>query len=197
MTDYQQLKKALERKNYLFFDDRDYNLNLVGVRSDDNRSGQFNDRLMVAFKQHGAELCFSFAFTTDPGVYWRENPMHVDGTAVVVPGQYRGLWRIGSHQGLYEALTQTKRVTVARDNNRDSVAEIDGEHQTGIFGINLHRAHQRKKIKEVEKWSAGCQVVADPDEYAILMGVCRKAAKLWGNSFTYTLIEEGDLWPEK
>ena len=38
-----------------------------------------------------------------------------------------------------------------------------------------------------------CQVVQDPDEYEIHMEIAKKAAEVWGNSFTYTLINEKDL----
>ena len=33
--------------------------------------------------------------TTDPGTYYREDPMNVRGTAVMQPEQYRGVYKIG------------------------------------------------------------------------------------------------------
>jgi hypothetical protein len=45
----------------------------------------------------------------------------------------------------------------------------------------------------VNKNSAGCQVIQDPNEYDIHMKIVIKAAEIWGNSFTYTLINEKDL----
>ena len=43
------------------------------------------------------------------------------------------------------------------------------------------------------KWSAGCQVIAANDDFTSFMKICNKSKDIWGNSFTYTLIESDDL----
>ncbi|GAG43566.1 unnamed protein product, partial [marine sediment metagenome] len=45
----------------------------------------------------------------------------------------------------------------------------------------------------VGKWSAGCQVLQDAEHFAFLMTLCERARKKFGNSFTYTLLEENDF----
>ena len=132
-----------------------------------------------------------FPITTDPGLYWRENPMNLKGTAVLKEGQYRGMWKIGKHQGKYEALKQVKPCTVLRDANKDGKIDFTGEEDTGLFGINHHRAGSHST--RVDKWSAGCQVQPNRTLYDIEMALFKASAKEWGNSFTYTLIHERDL----
>ena len=50
-----------------------------------------------------------------------------------------------------------------------------------------------KKSTKVDKWSAGCQVIAANDDWHEFMDICRVARDKWGNSFTYTLLESNDL----
>lgn len=190
-----QLQTTMIAKGYAWFDNGDYNLNLVGIRTRDNRANTFNDRLAVAFRTVERPHLFVFDCTTDPGVYWREQPINLEGTAIVKPGQYRGLWQLGKHQGKYDALVQRGLVTVYRDNNKDAVLDmLYMPEERGHFGINCHRASAEGTSSTVNRWSAGCQVLANPDDFALLMALCRKAAALYGNSFTYTLLDEGDLW---
>lgn len=190
---YGQLQTALLRKGYRFFDEGDYNLNLIGIRSADQVANTFNDYLAVAWRFDGIPHCLTFPATTDPGIFWREHPANVSGTAIVVPGQYLGLWEIGLHRGQYPALVQRGPIRVYRDNNRDRVLDQDAPIDAGLFGINCHRASANGESRQVDKWSAGCQVLAHPKDFALLMALCERAAENWGRSFTYTLLEEKDL----
>ena len=63
----------------------------------------------------------------------------------------------------------------------------------GVFGINIHRSNEFVKSNLVDKWSAGCQVFASPKDYATFISLCKKAVALYGNRFTYTLIDETEL----
>ena len=71
----------------------------------------------------------------------------------------------------------------------------DDNTQTGLFGINIHRATKwgGKKSSKVDKWSAGCQVIAANDDWTLFMKIMRKARDTWSNNFTYTLIESNDI----
>ena len=62
-----------------------------------------------------------------------------------------------------------------------------------MFGINIHRSNPRTESTIVNKWSAGCQVIAANDDFRLFMEICNKAKDTWGNSFTYTLINSDDL----
>ena len=45
----------------------------------------------------------------------------------------------------------------------------------------------------VENWSEGCQVFKRVKDFDEFMKIVKKAAKIHGNSFTYTLIESNDI----
>lgn len=188
-----QLQTAMIRKGYRFFDSGDYNLNLIGIRTADDSANTFNDHLAVAFRFDGVPHCLVFPCTTDPGLYWRTTPANVAGTAIVVPGQYPGMWKLGLHQGKYPALVQRGQVRVYRDNNLDQVLDFDAPTESGLFGINCHRANAHQESHQVDRWSAGCQVLANPKDFELLLALCDRAAESWGDSFTYTLLEESDL----
>ena len=49
--------------------------------------------------------------TTDPGLYYLEHPMNVDGTAILIPGQYIGSHKTGLHKGDH-ALIQCGKLRV-------------------------------------------------------------------------------------
>lgn len=170
-----------------------WNLNLIGVRSNNRDENQFNDVLCVLFQVDGKQHCYQFDMTADPGIFYRENPINVNGTAQVVPGHYRSCWKIGTHRGQYKALIQVGDMTVYRDNNHN--AELDGtdDTQTGLFGINLHRANPNSLSTQVDRWSAGCQVIADPVDFELLMALVKKSAQFYGDKLSYTLLTEEQL----
>jgi hypothetical protein len=45
----------------------------------------------------------------------------------------------------------------------------------------------------VDKHSAGCQVLADVNDFNLLMQLAERHKKLYGNNFTYTLMEEREI----
>lgn len=192
---YANLQAAVTAMGYAFFDRGDYNLNLIGIRTDDNRSELFNDWLVVAFRQNDHEQLWLFPMTTDPGTYWRKHPMNAKGTAILAPGQYRGCWELGLHKGEYEALVQRGPMTVWRDNDRNATLDL-GPADDGHHGINLHKAGRLTDTdSKVGRWSAGCQVLPRTDDFALLMSLVKQAAKRYGPRFTYTLLTEAEAWP--
>ncbi len=184
----------MRSKGYKVFENaKGYDLNLFGIRTDDVDANTFNDWVGVMYRAGGAWNLFAFPATTDPGLYWREKPMNVKGTAILKPGQYRGSHMVGQHKG-YAALQQKGPVAVYRDADGD--AELDTDESTvdeGMFGINIHRASTKGASTRVGKWSAGCQVVQDPLHFDFLMAMARKSAGIYGNSFTYTLLAQSDF----
>lgn len=175
-------------------DSKDYNLNIVGLRSDTSEANHFDDELRVFWRFNNRWQQRKYKITTDPGLSWLQSPENKHGTAILKEGQYRGSHRLGKHRGKYDALVQKEPVTVIRDFNRDKKLDFSsGREQTGIFGINVHRANEHHESLFVDKWSAGCQVFARPDEYAEFMRLCKLAVAEWGNSFTYTLMRFSQL----
>ena len=124
----------------------------------------------------------------------KEKLLNPKGTAILVPGQYRGCWQIGLHNGKYEALVQKKPVSVYRDGNKDLIYDLDPKKiDKGVFGINIHRSNPYGESATVDNWSAGCQVFASSKDFKEFMELCGKQKAMYGNSFTYTLLDEKDL----
>ena len=80
---------------------------------------------------------------------------------------------------------------VYRDSDKDDILEHDPENiAQGYFGINIHRASSVRTSSDVDRWSAGCQVFADPNDYKLFIELCKISVDLYGNSFSYTLLED-------
>ncbi len=189
---------TLQLKNYEVYS-RPYELNIVGIRSDSTIPNSFDDGIHVFFKNNmGQWIYYPFKATTDPGTFWLKNPMAAQGTAILKAGQYKGAYQIGLHRGSYYALVQRKPVTILRDYDRDAVLDfMNGKLYTGIFGINIHRATASGTSTTIDKYSAGCQVFASMNDFKQFMQLCEKHRGLYGNSFTYTLIDNRSLAREQ
>ena len=188
------VQRAIVRKGYDLFEnqDKDYNLNLIGIRTANNGSNKFDDILMAMWNHRGWNS-IKFDITTDPGLYYLKNPLNVKGTAILKEMQHKGMWKLGKHRNQYEALVQNNACTVVRDPDRDQYLDMDGEEHTGKFGINCHRSNSAKESSIISRWSAGCQVFANPKEFDIFLSLCKLGAANWGNSFSYSLLNENDL----
>tara|TARA_Y100001963_G_C6750442_1_gene433935 strand:+ start:980 stop:1585 length:606 start_codon:yes stop_codon:yes gene_type:complete len=195
----EQIQAAVESKGYRWFEKGDYNVNIVGVRNSDtsNRvTNKFDDKITISYKIDGEWKFHIYNCTTDPGDDWVDNPMMEKGVAILKPGQYPKSHKIRLHAGKYTALGQQNNVKVYRDANKDGVYDYDESTvDEGLFGINIHRATalSGRTSTYVDKWSAGCQVIANNDDWHEFLGICEKARDIWNNNFTYTLIESKDI----
>ena len=137
------------------------------------------------------EQFFCWSATTDPGKKGVQQFSNKKGVARLVPNQYRGVWAIDKHQGKYTALCQRNgNVTVYRDADKNLVFD-ESKLDTGMFGINIHKAGQDSTW--VENWSEGCQVFKRVKDFDQFMKICQQARKIWGNKFSYTLLESTDI----
>jgi hypothetical protein len=185
-----KLRAILRHKGFKVFT-RPYELNIIGIRSANTVPNRFDDEFHVFYKTGPLNWNYHvFKGTTDPGTYWLRNPMQPQGTAILAEGQYVNAYQIGIHLGKYEALVQRKPVTVIRDYDRDALLDFKSENRTtGMYGINIHRASVKGTTKYVDKHSAGCQVFENIDDYLFFRKLCYRHRDLYGNSFTYTLID--------
>ena len=191
--DLSSIQTVMKAKGYKYFSNaKGHDLNIIGVRTADNRADAFNDWVTVSYIFDRVWNFFAFPATTDPGLYYRKNPLNVKGTAVLVPGQYRKAHKVGKHKG-YKALEQVGSVTVFRDRDLNDTIDTTGERDSGLHKINIHRANPDRGSTLVHKWSAGCQVLQDPDQFMFLMKLCDRSADKFSNAFTYTLLEEADF----
>ncbi len=189
----EQIEKAVKAKGYKYFENGDYNMNVIGIRNSgtgNKVTDLFDDWLTLSFKIDGVWQFYIWNATTDPGKAPMLKGNNGTGTARVVPGQYPGSHMIRLHQGKYEALGQKANIKVYRDANKDEIYD-ESKITEGIYGINIHKAGQDSNL--VSTWSEGCQVFKRVKDFDVFMQLCKKAAKLQGNSFTYTLIESKDI----
>jgi hypothetical protein len=196
----EQVEKAVKSKGYAWFEDssnKGFDVNIVGIRNSSTGkkvTNVFDDFLTISYKENGVWKFFIWTATTDPGkksmLEWKKMGIS-GGCARLVAGQYRTTWAIDKHQGKYEALCQRlAKVKVYRDADLD--LEYDEDKITeGIYGINIHKSGRDSTW--VENWSAGCQVFKKSMDFDAFMSIVKKAAKIHGNKFSYTLIETKDI----
>jgi hypothetical protein len=192
----EQIEKAVKNKGYVWFDDTDnsgYDVNIVGIRTSQTTkkvTNVFDDVLTMSYKVKGVWVFKQWSITVDPGTRGVRRFNNPNGVARLVPGQYRKSHMLGLHQGKYLALRQQNPVKVYRDANRNDIFD-ENRIQEGIFGINIHKAGSNTTW--VEDWSEGCQVFKRSADFEEFLSICKKSSELYGNSFTYTLLESKDI----
>jgi hypothetical protein len=186
----QKMKAIMRHKGFKVFS-RPFELNIVGLRSKSTIPNRFDDEIHVFYKVSTLNWHYHvFKATTDPGTFWLRQPMQPQGTAILAEGQNIDAYQLDLHRGKYLALVQRKAVTVIRDYNRDAVLDFkNGTKTKGLYGINIHRANQTGTTKSVDKNSAGCQVFENADDFALFIKLCQKHKSLYGNHFSYSLID--------
>lgn len=196
----EKIKKTMDEKDYKFFEDpsnKGYDVNIISVRNSDTGTkvtNLFDDAITISFKVNGNWVFYVWAGTTDPGKKGVLEFHNSKGVAILVPGQYRSSHIIRKHQGKYDAVCQNKAVKVYRDRDKDLVFDMDAKTiDDGVFGINIHRSNPKTESTYVENWSEGCTVFKRVKDFNEFMSICKKAMKIHGNSFTYTLLESKDL----
>ena len=198
----EQIETSVKAKGYKWFEDtnnKGYDVNIVGVRNSETKgrvTNAFDDCMTISYKIEGEWKFHCFPCTTDPGTHWVENILNDRGVAILKPGQYRGSHKLRLHQGKYLALGQKKPMSIYRDANLDGKYDLIEESvREELIGINIHRATGRSggKSTRVDKWSAGCQVIADNDDWHEFLDICQTAREIHGNSFSYTLLNSNDI----
>lgn len=183
-----KIKFILRSKGYKIFT-RPYEINIVGIRSRAKNPETFDDEFWCFWHNQAGKIeAGMWKGTTDPGTYWLGNPQNPQGTAILKADQYVNCYALGLHKGVSPALVQVKPVTVIRDYDRDAYLDWrNGIEETGMFGINIHRPSG--EAKTIGRDSAGCQVSENMQAHLFLMEAATRHKDLYGNSFTYTLID--------
>lgn len=175
----EELKARFHILDYTWLD-----YQFIGIRSQANDKNKFDDLFGVV---NGNSIKW-YSCTTNPGTHWLKNLLNKSGAALLKAGQYINGWKIGLHQGSYEAFVQNTPVTVYRDADMDDIAEETAVTETGYFGINIHRTNDKGVISQlIDKWSAGCQVLNNPADFKEVLLNAKATKKA---VFTYTLLNE-------
>ncbi len=191
---------VMNSKSFVVFDTPtvDWNLNIVGIRTNPVSAKKFDDTMTVFHRFLGVWDIVYYPMTADPSDHFLRNPINDAGTAILVPGQYRSCYKIDTHRrgkpGGHKAICQRLgEVTVFRDNTRDGNLNLVNP-ESGMFGINLHKGPRNGDFDTTNtRFSAGCQVFADSRHFAEFMVRCEAGREAFGNKFTYTLLEESDF----
>lgn len=166
---------------------KNLSINIVAVRTLPGTPNKFDDWVCVFWQENSKWVFKAFEATTDPGRYWLLNPGRVNGTAILYPGQYLSSHKIGLHTG-YRALTQAKQLKVYRDNDKDLVIDYGGTIHTDVAGLNIHHAGTNSTL--VEKWSAGCIVLAQISDWKEFESIFMRSSEIYGDTFSLTLLEK-------
>lgn len=188
----EKVKEAYNKLGYKLYD-KDMSVNIFGVRADEAVSNAFNDVVGLIYRQGDNWVIKKYAATTDPGLYWRLHPCNINGTGILQKGQYPQGFKLGLHQGKYPALQQNTPLNLYRDNNKDSVLDKKGQIHAEMAGINIHHASATGTSVQVDKWSAGCQVLASITDWNEFYSLMVASSKKYGNTFTYTLFDESEV----
>jgi hypothetical protein len=194
------IKKTMQAKGYVWFDDEDnksFDVNIIGVRNVSTGgevTNLFDDTITLSYKEYGVWKFFQWSATTEPGKKGMLEGKAVGGVAFLVPGQYRKSHSIGLHQGKYQALRQVGPLKLYRDGDKDLEFDKDKIMECDNCGINIHMAGDNSTL--VENWSEGCQVFRRKRDFLDFMAVMKQASLIHGNRFSYTLLESSDIFPE-
>lgn len=202
---YKNVKAAVEKAGFKFFTGH-MNLNMIGIRSKNRAVDNWDDFFVLCWQSVkepetepvGEYGCRNYIwvddqFTTDPGIYYMTKKLlNPAGCGILARGQYKGVWKIGPHgKNKYEAFVQTgAKVKVYRDRNKNNIMDFDPKSiMEGYFGVNQHHGYDSGKVGPN---SAACQVHRYKKDLTYVLGMAKKnTAAGHGNTFTYTLLEEG------
>lgn len=193
----EKIEAVLEAKGYEIFHGKN-DMNMIGIRiKGDENVDRYRHVILFIWdteeNNHDSRIMVMFPVTTDPGKFYLENPINEKGTALLAEGQWKGLFKKGSHRGR-PALVQASPCGVHRDNNRDGYPDYGDvtDLDYGWFAINAHDRLSHGDL--IGNASAGCQVY----EYTLDINYClglldRQIESNKGSTLTYTLLSSDDF----
>ena len=183
---YNSIEKAYAKKGYKFFKGH-MNLNTGFVRMDDIFTNTYSDVAFNAYQKNGKNILEIYDGSTKAGHFWVKNPVThegVTGVAVVLEGQTKMQWVDGKdnfHQSAHLAQI-VEAVRYYRDTDKDMFIDRNAPISTGYIGVNCHWANG----SYVERWSAGCLVVAIPG-YFEWASTIRQSVAIYGKIITLSV----------
>ena len=192
---YQEIKNTMIKKGYSFYEDGDYNLNLIAIRKDNLITNHFTDEFYILYKLNGKECLLYVPCTTKAGSF--KSALN-GAVSVIIPNQYKKAYTwIGKGKGwgnypfneYFFALTGV--ISTWIDGNKDLVIDKVGAiNISSNVGVDIHRALEH--TINVDNWSKGCVVITE-ECFRLLIPVIEEACKRYSNIFTFTLLEAIDF----
>jgi len=155
----------MKREGYQVFTGKG-NYNIVYIEgmsldetANDNEPNEFNDlRMVIEVVNDQPRIVNKWEATTEPGIYYTENPQDFRGAFRIQAGQYTA-WQLDYHWGsggdVQEALIQVKPISGYRDYYQKYTR--DGDVYTGFYDINQHHAND-SSFDNIGLYGAGCLV---------------------------------------
>lgn len=213
------LINSYESLGYKYFSDsrKPFNLNFGAIRSNNLTSNEFNDVFFYLYRENKQWKLWIIEGTTDPGLYYRLNPINKAGTAIMLPQQSLEHFAIAGpmyfnrygarHRGHgktgYTCLRQDKKAYFVRDNDQNEelnvLESVEACKKAGLNVIfdnicaNHHRGSTWREDYEVDKWSAACQVTKYYADYKKEMKLWKFSNQYWKRFLTYTLFVENTI----
>ena len=206
MRHYDEFIAVADKKGYKIFD-KNLSINIWGVRHSLTKV-KFDDEIYLFWKDGGRLMVERFEATTTPGRRFATSGGNSQGTLIMLPNQYRGVYDAdGLHNRsrpdkAYNALEQVKDMEYVRDNLRDGVYRIDGnEHFWDNPKTNIHRANRLGTTTVVGRYSEGCQVITGQrvvngklgPSFDYFMELVRQSCHIYGREVSYTLVNNSDF----
>ena len=114
--------------------------------------GIYDDVLILMI----GDVCTEWKGSTNPGKFFIDHPENPKGCAQLIEGIH--IFKPGIHDGRFPAFVQAEDFPVNRLNEKGQVVL----QETGEFEIHLHSGGPGE---DVDKYSAGCQIIWSPDGY--------------------------------
>ena len=129
----------------------------IGIRGDLTPDhvpilGIYDDVLILMI----GNACTEWKGATNPGLYYINHPTNPRGCAQLIEGIC--MFKPGLHNEQFPAFVQAEDFHINRLNEKGQIVS----HEAGQFGIHLHSGGPGE---EVEKYSAGCQIIWSPEGY--------------------------------
>ena len=180
-----RLKGLLKRRKFVLFT-RPYELNIVGLR---NKNMKAYDEIHVFYKINDRNWNYHvFGAITDTAFVWKDK-----APILLKEGQYIDAYSTGEYtfpdgNQKTEALIEAKLVSVITDFDRKAFIP-NGKVRSELAGINIIPPFYQGKELTIDEKDEGSQVFVSEENFAVFMLLCSKHKELYGNQFTYSLID--------
>lgn len=174
-------------------------INIFGIRDEsDMNLDLLNDWICIADSK--TKKVYRFKGSTDPGVYYTNHMISsgLPGVAHIADGFHENIYMVGLHRGKYEALVQIgAKIRIWRDIDKDFKQTSKDKKCRGWFGTNIHKMSDWRILKKIGRYSAGCQIIADPKEFKQFMSIIKNSNYYkryrGGARFSYMLIPNNSI----
>lgn len=207
----EQIREVLRKKGFVFFERGDWNINLIPVRENEVFDNTFSDSLYIIYKDKGVWQNKTFKFTTLAGTLGfggEQSPLTaaqtgtgVDGTAIILEGQYRSALRLitdGVRYPFTSYLAQARPFNYLRDFDKNGFITRNAIRQTGNFFTHWHAMSNEGVASDQvnfihSAWSQGCMGSDHPTWFGQILPLLSRGARTYGNLFSFTLLNRSDF----